>query len=104
MTYRVLITEPAMRRIEAQAVYIERETQLPLRAAQWLTRVLAAATSLETIPRRCPVRREADADLPEFRALLVDGFVLLFTIDDAQRRVVVFHARHARQMSDESTG
>lgn len=96
--YRVVITEQALARIGEQARYIAIEGQAPLNAARWLSRVLAAAEMLETMPRRYPVASENGHHPFEVRALSVDGFLLLFTVSDEDRAVRVLNARHARQL------
>ena len=98
MIYRVVITEQALARIEEQTRCIAIEGQAPLNAARWLSRVLAAAETLETMPRRCAKAAE-DGHFPfEIRALNIDGFLLLFTVSDEDRSVRVLNARHARQL------
>lgn len=97
MTYRIIISDSALSRIADQARYIAIQEEAPEVARLWLCRVLAAADSLETFPRRCP-RAEEDFVAPmEVRALDIDGFLLLYTIDDEQCVVRVLGARHGRQ-------
>jgi len=95
--YRVLITDEALARIREQARYIAVESQAPQNARRWLDRVLAAADTLERMPRHC--RRAPEEALRPFviRALNIDGYLLLFTIDDESRTVLVLTARHGRQ-------
>lgn len=95
---RVVITEQALARIEEQARYIAIEGQAPLNAARWLSRVLAAAEMLETMPRRYPVAPENGHHLFEVRALSIDGFLLLYDVNDDERTVRVLNARHGRQL------
>lgn len=98
MIYRVIITEQALARIDEQTAYIAVEANAPLNAARWLSRVLAAADTLESMPRRCPKAPEDGHHPFEVRALNIDGFLLLFTINDDDRTVRVLNARHARQL------
>lgn len=98
MTYTIDVAEEAIARIRAQARYIAVEEQAPLNAERWLLRVLAAADSLEQFPRRCPMAAEAEACNFEVRALNIDGFLLLFTINDELKKVRVVTARHGRQL------
>ncbi|MEZ6232671.1 MAG: type II toxin-antitoxin system RelE/ParE family toxin [Phycisphaerales bacterium] len=104
MIYRVVISAIAVERIEAHAAYIREVERLPLRASQWLNQVFQAAASLESMPRRFAVRLEATERLPEVRGLFVQGFLLLFDVDDATRTVTVINARHARQAEDPTDG
>lgn len=98
MIYRVDLTDEAWSKIRDQARYIAGEGGSPANAAQWLSRVLAAVDTLEHWPRRCPEAAE-NAFFPfEVRMLSVDGFLLLFTVDDAEGVVRVVNARHGRQL------
>lgn len=98
MKFRVVITNNALARIDEQVEYIAFESEAPLNAARWLERVLDAAATLETLPRRCP-RAPEDGHHPfEVRALNVEGFLLLFTVHDAERTVYVLNARHSRRL------
>jgi len=98
VTYRVVITDEARARILEQARYIAVEAQAPLNAARWLTRVFEAADSLETMPHRCALAPENGYRPYEVRAMNVDGFLLLFTVSDDERLVIVLNARHGRQL------
>jgi len=98
VNYRVIITDQALARIDEQTRYIAVEGQAPLNAARWLSRVLAAAETLETMPRSCPKAPEDGHHSFEVRALNIDGFLLLFTVNDDDRTVRVLNARHARQL------
>ncbi len=98
MSYRVIITDQALARIDEQTAYIAVEAEAPLNAARWLSRVLAAADTLGSMPRRCPKAPESGHHPFELRALNIDGFLLLFTIDDDDRTVRVLNARHGRQL------
>ena len=99
--YRVDITDEALSKIRTQAKYIANDCQSPLNAARWLSQVLLAAESLATMPRRCPLAPEDGFFVFEVRALLVDGFLLLFTIDDGTKSVRILNARHARQLPEQ---
>jgi plasmid stabilization system protein ParE len=98
MTYQVLITDRALAKLREQVHYIGVECQAPQNAERWLARVLEAADSLADMPRRCPKAIESALRPYEIRSLNIDGYLLLFTIDDAERLVVVIGARHGRQM------
>jgi len=100
VTYRVEIAREALEHIRLQAHYIAVVAQSPDNAGRWLTRVLDAADSLEHYPRRCPLAPENDLVVYEVRAMSVDGFLLLFIIDDADLTVTIVNARHGRQQTD----
>lgn len=97
MIYRVDLTDEAFDKIRDQARYIAEEGGAPLNAGRWLARVLDAVDTLEQSPRRCPLALEDPFFSFELRALNIDGFMLLFTVDDDDRVVRVISARHGRQ-------
>lgn len=57
----------------------------PLNAGWWLARVQDAGDTLEQSPRRCPLALEDTSFTFELRVLNIDGFILLFTVDDTSR-------------------
>lgn len=97
MTYRVDLTEEAWSKIRDQARYIAEEAQAPLNAGRWLSRILEAAETLERWPKRCPVAVESAFFPFEVRSLNIDGYLLLFVVDDDAGEVRVLNARHGRQ-------
>mgnify|MGYP002623682436 CR=1 FL=1 len=103
MRYSVRITPLAEAAIREQARYIAVEQKAPLNAARWLERIHAAADTLGTWPRRCALAEE-DAHRPyEIRKLSVDGYLLLFTIDQATHTVWIIATRHGRQQPRDPT-
>lgn len=96
--YTVFITEPAYAKIREQARYIAIESHAPLNAERWLERVIAAAHSLDRMPRRCAKAAESDLRSFEIRAIHIDGYLLLFTVNDEDATVIVINARHGRQL------
>jgi len=98
MRYRVDLTDEAWAKVRAQAMYIAKEAGAPLNAGRWLERVLDASETLDHSPRRCPLALENPFFPVELRALSVDGFLLLFTVDDDAGVVRILSARHGRQM------
>jgi plasmid stabilization system protein ParE len=97
MKYDVFMSERAWASVLAQAEYIAREAGSPQNADAFLERVLGAIDELETMPRRFGVALEASVTGVEVRAVRLDGYLLLFIVDDAQRRVRIIAARHGRQ-------
>lgn len=97
MSYAVRITPLAEASIREQARYIAIDEHAPLNAARWLERIYTAADTLSTWPRRCGLAEE-DAHRPyEIRKLSVDGYLLLFTIEQATHTVWIIATRHGRQ-------
>ena len=61
--------------------------QSPENAKHWLERVLDAVDSLEHLPRRGAKAQEDEFVAYEVRQLVVGSHLLLFSIDDEQRKV-----------------
>jgi plasmid stabilization system protein ParE len=69
--------------------------QAPDAAAKWLDGLLDAITSLETLPKRCPIASENDLFDEEIRVLIYrmsSVYRILFTIQ--QDKVVILFIRH----------
>lgn len=100
MKYRVLVSPRASDAILAQAAYILEATGSPTRTADWLDRIERAFSSLDEFPRRAARAIEATDDL-DIRAHNIDGFLLLYVIDEQRRTVTIVSARHGRQQPND---
>lgn len=98
MSYRVLITESARSQVITQAPYIAEISQSLAIAQRWLQKVYDAADTLARFPHRCALAQENDFRDYEIRRLLVDDYLLLFTILEKQRNVVVIGFRHGSRL------
>jgi plasmid stabilization system protein ParE len=96
--YAVVIPEHVAAKLREQARYIAVDGKSPLNAARWLERVLDAADSLSTAPRRCPKAIESAFRPYDIRSLNIDGYLILFTIDEDARTVLIVNVRHGRQL------
>ncbi len=101
MTYRVAMTLSVKRRVLEQARYIAEQGGSPQNADAWLARVFDSFHALEEFPRWCPLAVESELCGDEIRVLNIDGFLLLFEIDDDARVVRTVSARHGVQMPEE---
>jgi plasmid stabilization system protein ParE len=98
MSYRILITKSARSQIIGSARYIAESSQsLPI-AERWLERVLSAADTLADFPHRCPLAPENDFRSFEIRRMLIGVYLLLFTIVEKDRTVIVIGLRHGSQL------
>ncbi|MEN8149309.1 MAG: type II toxin-antitoxin system RelE/ParE family toxin [Planctomycetota bacterium] len=96
--YAVEVTDAALAAIRAQAMYIAEEARAPENARRWLERILDAVMSLEQWPRRA-ARAEEDGYVKfEVRRLVVGSHLLLFTLDDEQRKVWIIGLRHGHRL------
>ena len=69
--------------------------QSPQNGEAWLRKLYQRVETLETMPQRCPLIREADAFEEEARELLHFSHRVIFTIDDERSLVLVHSVRHA---------
>ena len=96
--FSVEITDTAFVTIRKHARYIAVERQSPENAKRWLERVWDAVDSLERLPRRAAKAQEDEFLAYEVRQLVVGSHLLLFTIDDDQRKVWVIGLRHGHRL------
>ena len=96
--HEVQLTETALVAIGAQARYIAKKAKAPLDAQRWLERIWDAVDSLERFPRRAALAEEAAYVDYEVRQLVIGTHLLLFTIDDTQKRVWIIGLRHGRRL------
>lgn len=100
MKYHVKIMPEVEAAIFRQAEYIAVEQKSPLNATRWLERIFRSAETLELMPTRCP-KAEEDAFRPyDIYKHSIDGFVLLFTIDEEKREIWVIATRGRGQLPD----
>ena len=93
MTYRVVITEGAERRLLEYIEYLAIEKQAPLTAEQWWRKALAATDTLSTFPHRFPKPPEDGLRDYTIRALRVDRQLVLDRVNEADHVVEVFAFR-----------
>jgi plasmid stabilization system protein ParE len=96
MPYRIAVAEAA----EADAEYIYEWVleQAPRRGPEWFDELVESLNSLERLPRRCPLAREAKELGREIRCLHFGRrhgvYRILYEIDEKSRTVWILHIRH----------
>lgn len=72
--------------------------QAPVRGPEWFKELIDSLYSLEQLPYRCPVAREAAEAQREIRCLLFGKrhgvYRILSEVDEASRMVWILHVRH----------
>ncbi len=101
--YTVKLTDQTIQAIEDQTTYIAVDSHAPLNAAKWLDRVLEGIQSLSMWPRRCAKAEEDAYRSYEIRKLNIDGYLLIFTIDDDLQTVWIISFRSARMKPQEKS-
>ena len=96
MAYQVALADSA--KADANHIYDWVIEQAPLRGPEWFEELIACLYSLEELPYRCPLAREAEAAKREIRCLLFGKrrhvYRILYEIDETRQTVWVLHIRH----------
>ena len=90
MKFAVTIQPTAQADAFEAVAYIARHS--PDNANKWYEGILATMQSLDEMPRRCPMAREARAVKREIRQHHFGVYRILFTILDSEVRIL--HIRH----------
>ncbi len=97
MAYRVSLSRPAER--DAYAAFERIREAAPRHAEKWLTRLFAAILSLDVMPARCPVIREAEELGFSARHLLFGKgrgtYRIIYHIREDEQHVRVLRIWHA---------
>jgi plasmid stabilization system protein ParE len=94
MKCEVIVTPEAQANIAAAFHYIAERS--PMNAAKWLRDVDAQIDGLQTFPRRFGKAREQAHVSDEIRQAIFKSHRIIFTVDDATRKVHVVFVRHGR--------
>ena len=94
--YRVGLADSA--KVDADAIYKTIVAAATLRGAEWFEKLMDGLYTLENVPYRCPLAREAKKARREIRCLLFgkgrDIYRILCEVDEATRAVWILHIRH----------
>ena len=97
MTYRVVVSATAESQINSFVDYVADEQ--PLTAARLLEAIADAIPTLESFPHRCPLAPEsAEVDVTVRMLTVKRSLLILYTVDDADKCVMVEGFRHARRL------
>ena len=73
-------------------------SQAPYRGPKWFEELLSCLYSLEELPERCPLAREAEKAKREIRCLHFGNqrhvYRILYEVDEMRRTVWILHIRH----------
>ncbi len=94
MKYRIIISPNAQQEIREAFAFISRGA--PLNAARWLQGIHQRIASLETMPDRCELAREAEfIEGVVVRQIIFKSHRIIFFIDEPSTSVHVVTVRHA---------
>jgi plasmid stabilization system protein ParE len=96
VAYQVVLANSA--KADADQIYDWVIERAPLRGPEWFEELIDCLYSLEKLPERCPLAREAKAAKRSIRCLLFGKrrglYRILYEIDEARQTVWVLHIRH----------
>lgn len=96
MAYRVVLADSA--KADAYAIYQRVVTAAPTRGPLWFEELMDRLHSLDHLPLRCPLAREAEKARREIRCLLFGKrhgvYRILYQVDEPRKTVWVLHIRH----------
>lgn len=100
MAYRVVLADSA--KADADAIYKRVVTAASHQGPLWFEELIDCLHSLDHLPFRCPLAREAAKARRELRCLLFgrrrNRYRILYEVDEAQKTVWILHINHgARQ-------
>ena len=96
MPYSVVLADSA--KADADAIYHRVTRAAPHRGPLWFNELIDCLYSLDRLPLRCPLAREAESTRREIRCLLFGKrrhvYRILYEVDEPRKTVWVLHIRH----------
>jgi plasmid stabilization system protein ParE len=96
-TYKVFVTPEAELGIISAFRYIEEHS--PLNAEKWLRGLYSRIDTLEQMPTRCALAREAQYFSEDLRQLIFKSHRIVFRIEEQARVVRVLYVLHGKQLA-----
>lgn len=93
-SYRVTISDEALKHVERYLDYMTEQTGTPGVAARWWEKAVEKIFSLDKMPHRCPRAPEDAFEQRTIRMLTVDRMLFLYTVNEEQGVVRVLDCRH----------
>lgn len=93
--YSVKLMSRALRDLDGVYDYIAHTLREPGTALNLVDRIEAAMLSLETMPYRCPERKQGAYANRGYRQLFVGNYTVVFRIDEAKKTVIVVTVRYS---------
>ncbi len=87
--YKVKINSKAIRELDSIFEYIANEKMAPENAKGQVDRIKKAILNLDTFPQSHQERSEGRFAGKSYRQLLIDNYIVIFKIDEADRIVYV---------------
>ena len=93
--YTVKLMSRALRDLDDIYDYISHTLLEPGMALNLVDRIEGAILSLETMPFRCPERKQGAYANRGYRQLFVENYTAVFRIDEAKKTVIVVTIRYS---------
>lgn len=87
--YKVRINLKAIRELDSIYEYIANEKMAPENAKRQVDRIKKAILNLDTFPQSHQERNEGRYALKGYRQLLMDNYIAIFRIDEANKIVYI---------------
>ena len=94
--YNVNFTPQALADLDQIYTYISYALLEPQTASRLLNRIENAVLSLEQMPYRCPERSRGIYAYQGYRQLLVEGYTVIFRVDENEKKVLIVTVRYSR--------
>jgi plasmid stabilization system protein ParE len=96
VAYQVVLADTA--KADANRIYDWVVERAPVRGPEWFEELIQCLYSLEQLPYRCPLAREAIEAGREIRCLRFGKrkhvYRILYEVDEPRQRVQILHIRH----------
>jgi plasmid stabilization system protein ParE len=93
--YSVKLMSRALRDLDGIYGYIAKTLLEPQTALKLVERIEEAVYSLESMPKRCPVRKAGVYANRGYRQLFVENYTIVFQVDEVKRVVIVVTIRYS---------
>lgn len=95
--YKVLINQKAIKDLDSIYEYIAKEKFSPKNARGQADRIKEAILKLDTFPQSHQRRLEGRYAEKGYRQLLIDNYIAIFRINDAEKTVTVVTVQYQRR-------
>ena len=89
--YQLEFTEEYAKEMDKIYHYISKELHAKESAKQLLERVEDATKKLKRMPKMYPEAKKYEGTKRAYRKIIIDNFVVLYTIDEGKRKVYIAH-------------
>jgi plasmid stabilization system protein ParE len=96
VAYQVVLADSA--KADANRIYDWVVERAPVRGPEWFEELIDSLYTLEQLPNRCPLAREAEEAKRDIRCLLFGKrrgiYRILYEVDEKRQTVWILHIRH----------